>query len=32
MYLDNCVYITVDEQIIDYLDNNPFETFEDWIL
>ena len=32
MYLDNCVYITVDEQIIDYLDNNPFETFEDWIF
>ena len=29
VYLDNCAYKIVDSQMIDYLDDNLFETDED---
>ena len=29
VYLDNCSHKIVDKQILDYLDNNLFETDED---
>ena len=29
VYLDNCAYKVVDNQRIDYLDDNLFETDED---
>ena len=32
VYLDNCAYKIVDKQMIDYFDNNLFETDEDWVL
>ena len=32
VYLDNCTYKTVGNQMIDYLDYNLFETDEDYFL
>ena len=29
VYLDNCAYKIIEKQIIDYLDENPFETDKD---
>ena len=29
VYLGNCAYKTIDKQMIDFLDENPFETDED---
>ena len=29
VYLDNCVYKVIDNQMIDYLDDNFFETDDD---
>ena len=29
VYLDNCAYIIIDTQMLDYLDGNLFETAED---
>ena len=32
VYLDNWAYKIIDKQMPHYLDNNRFETNEDWIL
>lgn len=32
VYSNNCAYKIIDEQIIDYLEGNPFETDENQVL
>ena len=32
VYLDNCAYKSVDNQMIDYLDDNLFQIDKDYIL
>ena len=32
VYLENCPYKTVDNQMIDYLDGNLFEANEDYFF
>ena len=32
VYLENCAYKIVDKQMIDYLDDNLFETDEEWLF
>ena len=32
VYSNNCAYKIIDEQIIDYLEGNPFETDENEVL